>query len=118
MCTRCTICARGCDPQAISFATGRVNYQECLQCWDCQATGTNEAVCPELIVAKKERRPVKVMVAGVALALLVGAGAANAETRRVAPGTLPAALATAEAGDVLVLEPGVHQGPVRIDTRD
>ena len=117
MCTRCTICARGCDPQAISFATGRVNYQECLQCWDCQATGTNEAVCPELIVAKKERRPVKVMVAGVALALLVGAGAANAETRRVAPGTLPAALATAEAGDVLVLEPGVHQGPVRIDTR-
>jgi NosR/NirI family nitrous oxide reductase transcriptional regulator len=116
MCTRCTICARGCEPQSISFTTGRINYQECLQCWDCQATGTDESVCPELIVAKRERRPVKMMAAGVALALLVWPGVARAETRRVAPGALPTALAAAAAGDVLVLEPGVHQGPIRIDT--
>lgn len=122
-CTRCTICARGCEPRSISFTTGRIDYQECLQCWNCQATGTNEAVCPELIVAKREQRPPRFMdgtvgtvAAWFALALVVGSGAASADTRQVAPGTLPAALAGAGDGDLLVLMPGVHQGPIRIDT--
>ena len=116
MCTRCTICARGCEPKAISPTTGRINYQECLQCWDCQATGTDEAVCPALIVAKRERTPLRAMAAGIALALLVWPGVARAETRRVAPGTLRAALTAADDGDVLLLEPGVHAGSIRIDT--
>lgn len=117
-CTRCTICARGCEPKSISFKTGRINYQECLQCWDCQATGTDEAVCPELIVAKKEQRaprPMASTVAGIAVALLVGSGAANADTTSVVPGTLAAVLAAANDGDRLRLESGLYQGPIRID---
>jgi NosR/NirI family transcriptional regulator, nitrous oxide reductase regulator len=130
-CTRCTICARGCEPHAISFKTGRINYQECLQCWDCQATGTDEAVCPELIVAKREQRAplampdtpvrmhktrIKTTAAGIALALLVWPGTADADILRIAPGTLSAALGAAENGDLLVLEPGIHEGPISIDT--
>ena len=114
-CTHCKICAKGCEPQSISFETGQINYQECLQCWDCQATGTDESVCPELIVAKKERRAPRMMVAGVALALLVWPVTAGAETRRVPAGTLGQALAAARDGDILVLEPGRHVGPVRIE---
>ena len=115
-CTHCKSCAKGCEPKAISFDTGRINYQECLQCWDCQATGMNEAVCPELIVAKRESRPVRMMTAGVLLALLAWPAVTRAETLRGATGALHEALRTAGEGDVLLLEPGVHRGAIHIDT--
>lgn len=44
----------------------------------------------------------------------VGMAQAGAETLRVAPGELPAALMAAEPGAALHLEPGVHHGGVRI----
>ncbi len=53
-CTTCKICYKGCEPKAISKQTGRIDYAECLQCWDCQMTGNNEAVCPAWIVAKRD----------------------------------------------------------------
>ena len=114
-CTNCKICAKGCEPKAISYETGRINYQECLQCWDCQATGTNEAVCPELIVAKREQRSVRMLVGSVVLALLAWPAAASADIVQVRPGTLAEALAQASDGDVLLLEPGVHPGALQID---
>lgn len=109
-CTRCKICAKGCEPQAISFETGVINYQECLQCWDCQSTGKNDAVCPELIVSKKENRAPHYIVVGILMMLTASPEALEASERRVAPGDLERALRDASAGDVLVLEPGVHEG--------
>ena len=61
-CSSCKICYKGCEPKAISHATGRIDYRECLQCWDCQATGQDEAVCPELIIAKREDRAPRLVV--------------------------------------------------------
>jgi nitrous oxidase accessory protein len=50
------------------------------------------------------------------LALLLSfAGPATAAEVRVAPGGLTAALSGAADGDTLVLAPGLHQGPVRLD---
>lgn len=114
MCTQCKICAKGCEPMAISLKTGRINYQECLQCWDCQATGQNEAVCPELIVAKKEHRPVQMMRVSLLVTLLAWPTATSAETRHVAPGRFAEAFAAAADGDVLILEAGRHQGPLHV----
>lgn len=114
-CAWCKICAKGCEPQAISFETGVINYQECLQCWDCQATGKNEAVCPELIVADKENRAPRYVVGGILVMLLLGWPAApEAKEIRVSPGGLQTALDEAGQGDVLLLEPGVHEGAVVI----
>ncbi len=113
-CTNCKICAKGCEPKAISFDTGRIDYQECLQCWDCQATGKDEAVCPELIVAKRESRPVRFIAASLLVTLLMWPTGAAAETRRVRPDTLGDALRTARPGDVLVMEPGIYKGPVLV----
>ena len=113
-CTTCKICAKGCEPQAISFQTGQINYQECLQCWDCQAVGKDEAVCPELIVAKREDRPVRMAQIGLLLTLLVWPATTSAETRRVEPGALTDALVAAADGDILLLEAGLHHGPLRV----
>lgn len=115
MCQQCKICAKGCEPRAISFETGRIDYQECLQCWDCQATGTDEAVCPELITARRDQRPVRLWVAGLALVALAWPADGRADVRRVEPGGLAAALAAARDGDVLELGPGVHRGALRIE---
>lgn len=116
MCTTCKICAKGCEPQAISFETGAINYQECLQCWDCQATGKKEDVCPELIVAKKEKRAPRYLVVGIAFMLLAPASSTRAaDETLVNPGRLPRALALASDGDTLILEPGVHSGALVID---
>ena len=114
-CNTCKICAKGCEPTAISFETGRINYQECLMCWDCQATGTDEAVCPELIVSNREQRPVRMLVGSLVLGLLAWPAVAHADTVRVRPGMLADTLAEAQAGDVLLLEPGVHAGPLHIE---
>ena len=113
-CTSCQICAKTCEPNAISFETGRINYQECLQCWKCQETGLNENVCPELIKRKIENRPLRLMVASGLLALFVWPTVIHAETRRVSPGTLSEALNSADAGDLLLLESGIHEGPLHI----
>ncbi|MAG72061.1 MAG: hypothetical protein CL471_17490 [Acidobacteria bacterium] len=115
-CTRCWICAKGCEPKAISFETGRINYQECLQCWDCLANGADETLCPELIVAKRKQRPVRVLAASLLLTLLAWPAVARAGTMRVRPGMLADTLQQAQAGDVLLLEPGVHVGALHIKT--
>ncbi|MGD8330517.1 MAG: nitrous oxide reductase family maturation protein NosD [Acidobacteriota bacterium] len=57
------------------------------------------------------------VVAALAAALtLTGAPAGAAEVRRVAPGELPAALATAQPGETLLLQAGVHRGALTIAT--
>ncbi len=109
-CTNCKICAKGCEPQAISFDTGVIDYQECLQCWDCQATGKNEGVCPELIVSKKENRAPRYLVVSILLMILGTPATPEAEEIQVQPGGLEHALAAASDGDTLVLASGVHPG--------
>ncbi|HSF62896.1 MAG TPA: nitrous oxide reductase family maturation protein NosD [Paracoccaceae bacterium] len=47
--------------------------------------------------------------------LILLAAPAGAEVLRVAPGTLAQAIAAAGPGDTLMLEPGLHAGPVTID---
>jgi len=114
-CTRCKICAKGCEPGAISFKTGRIDYQECLQCWDCQATGKDASVCPELIVSNKQGRAPVVITVALLLSVGLGFGDARADGRWVAPGELSGALEAATDGDLLILEPGVYQGPIRVE---
>ena len=71
-------------------------------------------MCPELIVAKRENRPVRIATVGLLLTLLVWPTGARAETRRVPPGALAETLAKAADGDVLLLEAGRHQGPLHL----
>lgn len=113
-CSTCKICHRGCAPKAISYETGRIDYRECLQCWDCQATGQDEAVCPALITARRDGVPPRLM-AGVVLALAMLAGPANARTWTAAPDTLATVLRASGDGDTVRLQSGVYAGPLRID---
>ncbi len=53
--------------------------------------------------------------AGLALALLASPALAAERDVPARPGALAAALAAADAGDVLYLAPGIHEGGVRID---
>ena len=109
-CRSCKICARGCEPRAISFDTGRISYAECLQCWDCQSTAQDKDLCPELIVAAKEKRPPRVVVVPVLLAALLVGQTARAATWRAPVGHLQQVVDGAAAGDTVVVEPGVHTG--------
>jgi len=47
-CSKCTICTKGCEPNAIR-ADGTIDPRECLSCMDCEATYRNETVCPPLV---------------------------------------------------------------------
>jgi len=118
-CSSCKICFRGCEPKAIDYASGRINYAECLQCWDCQATARNEAVCPELILSEKENRPPRIVAILVLLCLSAegGATAAAATTHRVAAGGpgIAAAIAGADPGDTIEVAAGHYLERLVID---
>ncbi len=47
-CSSCTICAKGCEPEAIR-PDGTIDPRECLSCMDCEASYRNEAQCPPLV---------------------------------------------------------------------
>ncbi|MFT4625220.1 MAG: NosR/NirI family nitrous oxide reductase transcriptional regulator [Myxococcota bacterium] len=51
-CTKCTICAKGCEPRAIR-PDGSIDPRECLNCWECEANWRNDEVCPPLVRAKR-----------------------------------------------------------------
>jgi len=53
-CTRCKICARGCDSLSIDDK-GNIDVYECYSCFECEQKYTDEDVCPPLIVDKKNR---------------------------------------------------------------
>ena len=111
-CTTCKICFKGCEPKAISSATGRIDYRECLHCWDCQATGEDTARCPEQITAAKEGRPVRLMFHALILGLALAATPSAARTWPVVPvgQTLAEALAAAADGDTVEVAAGVYHG--------
>ncbi len=111
-CGSCHICFKGCEPKAISRETGRIDYRECLHCWDCQATGEDTSRCPEQITAAKEGRPVRLMLHLSILALCLVATTASARTWKVSPGGPPLAevLATSRDGDTVEVAAGVYHG--------
>jgi nitrous oxide reductase family maturation protein NosD len=115
-CTSCKICFRGCEPKAIDYQSGRIDYAECLQCWDCQSTARTEAVCPELILARKEDRAPRLL--GALLVLVFGVAApVRAATHRIEAGqsSIRAAIAGAAVGDEISVAPGVYRERIVID---
>jgi len=118
-CGKCHICYKGCEPKAISHDTGKIDYRECLHCWDCQSTGEDPARCPELITARKEGRPVRLMVhLSILFLALALSGNATARTLRVGPeGDLATTLAAAADGDTVEVAAGLYRGNFVIDHR-
>ena len=117
LCQDCKICGQECEPRAISFETGKIDYRECLHCWDCQYTAQNTARCPELIRAAKENRPPRVVAGAVLLVLLLAPAEARAATWEVTPqsGSLQAAVSRASEGDLIVVGAGIYREQVVID---
>lgn len=122
-CGSCRICAKGCEPKAISQETGRIDYRECLQCWDCQSWGADEANCPELILAKRENRAPRKLagtILGAFGVLAALAGEARAETREIHPGpqAVQEAIFASADGDTLWVGEGVHtERDILVDRR-
>jgi len=115
-CSTCKICYKGCEPKAISRATGRIDYAECLQCWDCQMTGQREDLCPELIVAKRRGTApsfLAVAVAALGISLTPLPGSASTWTVSAAS-PLNETIAASAAGDTIRVEAGVYRGNVVI----
>jgi NosR/NirI family nitrous oxide reductase transcriptional regulator len=52
-CTRCKICARGCESLAID-AQGRIDKYECLYCLECEQKYHDDRVCPPLAIARRQ----------------------------------------------------------------
>ena len=52
-CTRCKICANGCDTLAID-AQGKIDKYECLYCMECEQKYHDENICPPLVIARRE----------------------------------------------------------------
>jgi NosR/NirI family nitrous oxide reductase transcriptional regulator len=52
-CTRCKLCARGCDSLAID-AQGRINKYECLYCMECEQKYYDDQICPPLVIARRQ----------------------------------------------------------------
>jgi NosR/NirI family nitrous oxide reductase transcriptional regulator len=52
-CTRCKICARGCDSRAIN-PVGQINKYECLYCLECEQKHDDDMTCPPLIIARRQ----------------------------------------------------------------
>jgi len=48
LCSRCKICYRDCEAQAIYYENGKINMRECLYCLDCQINYWDRQVCPAL----------------------------------------------------------------------
>jgi len=65
----------------------------------------------------KQRRPTVSNMLAVGLCFFLGltTNVLRAAERTVVPGSLQAAIAAASSGDVLLLQPGVYAGPVKID---
>lgn len=117
-CSSCKICYRGCEPRAISKSDGRINYAECLQCWDCQMTAREEDICPELIRARKRGTAPRFLL-GLLLVASSPVSSASAEVHRVWPGpnALTKAISESSEGDTLVVEPGFYFENVVVDKR-
>ncbi len=117
-CSSCKICYQGCEPKAISYDTGIINYRECLQCWDCQMTGRDEDVCPAQIVAKRNNAVPKV-IAGIALMIgtLCTPDAAAADVRHVRPDgpQFDAVIAESAPGDTIVMTKGTYSERILIE---
>ena len=118
-CATCKICYKGCEPKAIARDTGRINYRECLQCWDCQNTGEDPALCPELILAQKQGRAPRPMAALLVIGLLVTASTATARTWQVTTedSSLTETIAASADGDTIAVAAGVYRGGIVIDKR-
>ncbi|MCA9605269.1 MAG: 4Fe-4S binding protein [Myxococcales bacterium] len=55
-CSKCKICARGCEPKAFR-PDGSIDARECLSCMDCEAKYRDEEVCPPLVgIARLTRK--------------------------------------------------------------
>jgi NosR/NirI family nitrous oxide reductase transcriptional regulator len=117
-CSTCKICYHGCEPKAISHETGVINYRECLQCWDCQATGQDAVVCPAQIVAKQNNTIPRLM-AGVALMVgtFAASGAVTADVRYVGPDgpTFPTVIEQSAPGDTIVIRKGLYSDLILIE---
>lgn len=50
----CQVCAVECEVRAIE-PNGRINYNECHYCLDCQMTYNNDHKCPPLVERRKKR---------------------------------------------------------------
>ena len=50
----CQICANECEVRAID-QLGRINFNECHYCLDCQVTYANDRKCPPLVERRKKR---------------------------------------------------------------
>ncbi len=87
-CTTCKICYRGCEPKAISYATGVIDYAECLQCWDCQKQAQSQEVCPELIIARRDDTVPRMLGLALALRSLAGAATDDCQDQNRAPRVL------------------------------
>jgi len=62
-CSKCKICAKGCEPKAIR-ADGTIDPRECLSCMECEANYRSEEVCPPLVgIARLTHKAVKSGVA-------------------------------------------------------
>ncbi len=53
-CSKCKICARGCEPRAIR-PDGTIDPRECLNCWECEANYNDDKVCPPLVKIRRDR---------------------------------------------------------------
>ncbi len=53
-CTKCTICARGCEPRAIR-TDGSIDPRDCLSCMECEANYRSDEVCPPLIQIRRKK---------------------------------------------------------------
>ena len=57
-CTKCKICARGCEPRAIR-PDGTIDARECLNCWECESNWQNDQICPPLVKIRRDRDKAK-----------------------------------------------------------
>ncbi len=116
-CTTCKICHKGCEPKAISYETGIIDYAECLQCWDCQKQAQSPDVCPELIIAARDKTAPRVLFSALLLGLLLTPPTADGKTWTVSAssGTIGAAIAASAEGDTVQIRAGVYREHVVVD---
>jgi NosR/NirI family transcriptional regulator, nitrous oxide reductase regulator len=50
----CQVCANECEVKAI-HADGRIDFNECHYCLDCQVTRVNDHKCPPIVQQRKKR---------------------------------------------------------------
>ncbi|NOY24334.1 MAG: 4Fe-4S binding protein [Oligoflexia bacterium] len=52
-CSKCKICARGCEPRAIR-PDGTIDPRDCLSCMECEANWGDDKVCPPLVKLRRD----------------------------------------------------------------